>query len=111
MKKIILITALLALTGCASVYETHGADGRKAYAINCSGKARGWDKCLQAAGEKCGELGYDILDRNSEDTATITGGSNSQFGGNTNGFSGSSHSGIFGTKSNERSMLIACKRK
>ena len=97
------------LTGCASVYETHAADGRTAYALNCSGLARGWDKCLQAAGEKCGELGYDILDRNSEDSSFVSGGSHSQFGGNASGFSGSSSSGFSGSKSNERSMMIACK--
>ena len=30
------------LSGCASVKESYGPDGRKAYALNCSGLARGW---------------------------------------------------------------------
>ena len=93
MKKYALLTIIGLLPACASVYETYAPDGRKAYALNCSGLARGWDKCLQAAGEKCGEAGYDIIDRSSENSAVI--------GGSSSGFSGG--------KSNERSMLIACK--
>lgn len=95
MKTLIIAAALIAITAaCASVYETHAPDGRKAYALNCSGMARGWDKCQSSAGNICGESGYDILDRSSEDMAA--------FGGNGSGFGGG--------KSNERSMLIACKR-
>lgn len=92
MKKILVIGCLL-LAGCASVYETHTQDGRKAYALNCSGTARGWDKCYAAAGEKCGERGYNVLDKSSEDTVVAGGGT-----------------GFLATKTNERSMLIACKK-
>lgn len=90
--------ALLVVSGCATVHETYAPDGRKAYSLNCSGTARGWDKCLSAAGERCGTAGYDILDRSSEDVA---------FGGAGANASGGS---AFVTKTNERSMLIACKR-
>jgi hypothetical protein len=93
MKKSILILPIL-MFGCASVAETHAPDGRKAYTLNCSGMARGWDKCLSASGNICGDAGYDILDKSSEDAAAI--------GGNTNSFAGG--------KTNERSMLIACKK-
>lgn len=86
--------ALLGASGCATVNESFSADGKKAYSLNCSGTARGWDKCLSAAGEICGAKGYDVLDRSSEEMATI--------GGGTNGF--------FGAKTNERSMLITCKK-
>jgi hypothetical protein len=90
----LLITVLL-ISGCASVQQTYAPDGRKAYALNCSGLARGWDKCQQAAGEICGSAGYDVVDRASEDLATVSGDEFS-FGG---------------AKTQERSMLIACKRK
>ena len=94
---IVLISAICG--GCASVKESYAPDGRKAYAINCSGTARGWDKCMSAAGEKCSAAGYDILDRSSEDV------SHSAVGGNAYGFGGSA------TRTQERSMLIACKSK
>lgn len=90
------ITAFLVamlLTGCATVRESYGPDGRKAYTLNCSGTARGWDKCYSAAGEICGTHGYEVLDRNSESMAAIGGG----------------FQGAFGAKTNERTMLIACK--
>jgi uncharacterized protein YceK len=59
MKKIILALALLVTTGCATVKETYALDGRKSYTLNCSGAARGWDKCEAAAGEICQTKGYD----------------------------------------------------
>lgn len=91
------------IAGCATVKETYSEDGRKAYTLNCSGKARGWDKCYSAAGDLCKEAGYEILSRNSEDT------SSSFVSGNTSKSSGS----ISGSsmKTNERSMVIVCKSK
>ena len=91
---LILIVFGFLISGCASVKETYSQDGRKAYTLNCSGLARGWDKCYAAAGELCKTKGYDILDKTGEDLATI--------GGSTSGF--------FGAKTNERSMLVACKK-
>jgi len=91
------------LCACATVKETYSPDGRKAYTLNCSGTARGWDKCYAAAGELCKEAGYDILDRSSEDTSiAAVGGSANSYGGS---FGGSS------VKTNERAMVIACKQK
>lgn len=95
---LLLATAIM-LSACATVHESYAPDGRKAYALNCSGTARGWDKCQTAAGEICGSAGYDILDRSSEDTAVA--------GASANGNGGSA----FAAKTNERSMLIACKVK
>lgn len=97
MRKTILFVfpvAMALLSGCASVTESYAPDGRKAYALNCSGTARGWDKCLSKAGELCKTAGYDVLDRSGE---TV-----SSFGGNRSGF--------YGAQSSERSMVIACKQ-
>lgn len=97
-----LITVLiyvLLVSACATVRESYAPDGRKAYALNCSGTARGWDKCLTAAGEKCGSAGYDVLDRSSEESGVVSAVANSQ--------GAVAHA----SKSNERSMLIACKVK
>ena len=97
----LIATGLIAMlfSGCATVKQTYSSDGRKAYALNCSGTARGWDKCFSAAGELCGTSGYDVLDRNSEDTVHAGGG------GNANGVA------YGATKTNERTMLISCKTK
>ena len=96
---VLFISILSFSSGCATVSETYGPDGRKAYSLNCSGTARGWDKCFNAAGEKCGAAGYDVLDKNSEELSAISAG------GNASGW------GASGAKTNERTMLIACKEK
>jgi len=90
--------ASLVLVACATVHESYAPDGRKAYSLNCSGTARGWDKCYSAAGNICAAAGYDVLDRTSEDVSSASAG------GNSGGF------GAFAVKTNERSMLIACKK-
>lgn len=95
MRGTAIFSICILLSGCATVHETYAPDGRKAYALNCSGMARGWDKCLAAAGEKCGAAGYDMFDRNGEPMAAVGGGSNVFAGGMTA----------------ERSMMVACKVK
>ena len=100
----LLITLLASalLSSCATVRETYAPDGRKAFSLNCSGTARGWDKCFNAAGEACKGAGYDILDRIGEDAsfATLAGSAY-----NSNGsVSGSS------VKTRERSLIVACKK-
>ncbi len=100
-----LLTALFAsalVSSCATVRETYAPDGRKAYSLNCSGTARGWDKCYSAAGELCKEAGYDILDRSSEDASFASAsGTASKTKASASGSS---------VKTNERSMVIACKK-
>ncbi|MEW6099101.1 MAG: hypothetical protein AB1666_07935 [Pseudomonadota bacterium] len=98
---ILVLSVAVALGACATVRETHAPDGRKAYSLNCSGTARGWDKCYSAAGELCKSAGYDILSRSSENTsfASVGGG----FNRGTGGFGGSA------VTTQERSMVIACK--
>jgi hypothetical protein len=95
----IALACLIELAGCASVKESYGPDGRKAYALNCSGTARGWDKCFAAAGNICGAAGYDVLDKSSEamSVATASGG-NGSFGASA-------------VKTAERTMLVSCKAR
>ena len=97
MTKIVMLVVIPG--GCATVHQTYAPDGRKAYSLNCSGLARGWDKCLSSAGELCGPAGYDVLDRSSEGVAVASAG-----------FSWSDGS-AFGATTNERSMLVACKTR
>lgn len=100
----LLIAFLLAtlLGACATVKETYSSDGRKAFTLNCSGTARGWDKCYAAAGELCKESGYDILDHSSEDVSVAAAVGTANISGSTIGGSA--------VKTNERSMMVACKR-
>jgi hypothetical protein len=96
-KTAMLVAACLAAGGCATTRQSYAPDGRPAYTLNCSGLARGWDKCFSAAGNICGARGYDVLDRSDESAAMGTAAG-----------SGRSYGGSF-AKTNERSMLIACK--
>jgi hypothetical protein len=95
----IAIGGLLAIAagGCATEHESYAQDGRKAYALNCSGMARGWDKCFSAAGNICGASGYDVLDRSDESAAVESAG------GSRGSFSAAY------IQTHERSMLAACK--
>lgn len=101
MRKIILILPVLLLAGCATVHQTYAPDGHKAYALNCSGMARGWDKCQEAAGEICRSKGYNILTTSDESTSVESlAASGSRAGWSAGGLGG---------KTNERSMLVECK--
>jgi hypothetical protein len=87
----------LVIDGCATTHESYAPDGRKAYALNCSGLARGWDKCFSAAGNICGAHGYDVIDRSSESAEMgSAGGNGSSFGAHY-------------AKTAEREMVVACK--
>lgn len=94
----IFLMVVAAISGCATVHESYSSDGRKAYTLNCSGLARGWDKCLQAAGDLCKSTGYDVLDRSDENASMVSGG----FSGGSGGFSGA--------HTHERSMVVTCKK-
>lgn len=98
MKNTLLaIVGAAALSACATVHESYSQDGRKAYTLNCSGAARGWDKCFSAAGDLCKEAGFDVLDRASEGGSIAAG----SFSGNSGSFGGG--------HTQDRSMVIACK--
>lgn len=82
---------VMALAACTAVQQRYAPDEGRTYALNCSGTDRDWDMCYTAAGEACGAAGYDDLDRSSGDVVLAAGGS--------------------AVKTNERTMLIACKVK
>ena len=96
--KIMTTIAALSLTACNAVSEqTYGPDGRVAHAINCSDAyGVGMDACYVKAGEICGVRGYDVLDKDKDETATavVTGWES-----------------VFGAASAEtnRVLLISCK--
>ena len=94
---LLFLMMLVGLARCATVHQTYAPDGRKAYTLNCSGLARGWDKCFAAAGELCGTSGYDVIGRDGEPISIAGFGAN---GSGASSFAGSTF---------ERSMEVACK--
>lgn len=80
------------------MHESYAPDGQKAYTLNCSGLARGWDKCFSAAGNICKDAGYSVIDRSDEPTGVMSAAASSGGGG------------FFGAHTNERSMVVECKR-
>lgn len=88
------VVVILMPGACATVHDSYAPDGRPAYTLNCSGLARGWDKCFEAAGNLCKTAGFDVIDRSDESV----------------GVAGAGRGGLFGAKTNERSMVIACKK-
>jgi len=64
-KTITAVTVMLALAGCASVSKTYDAQGREAYALDCTGWGRSWVTCKDKAVELCGSRGHTVSDQES----------------------------------------------
>lgn len=91
--RVLALSAVVALAGCASSSKTYTADGREGYSLDCSGTARNWGMCLEKAGDICGTRGYDVLERSGDQGAMV----------------GSSQYWMYGSTTRTRNMLIACK--
>jgi hypothetical protein len=100
MRKLLVAVFIVSLTGCASVSKTYDQNGDISYGLNCSGSARGWDKCYSKAGELCGSKGYKIFTKDQEQFAYES--------SHSDGYTGNSSS--FGSVSGERSMLVTCNK-
>lgn len=83
----------LCLSACATQKSVYLPDGREGHSINCSGSALSWDLCYQKAGELCKTKGYDVVAKDGEQGAMVTG---NQYG-------------VFGGSIMDRTLLIACK--
>lgn len=57
-----LLLVLLLLPGCVSSSPVHLANGIRAYKIECGMNPRGIAACLQAAGDVCGNRGFQLYD-------------------------------------------------
>ena len=87
----LLVTACL--SGCATASKTYTSDGKEGYSITCSGSALNWGRCYEKAGELCGQKGYDVLEKTSDQGSMITA---NQFG-------------LYGGSEVSRNMIIKCK--
>jgi len=61
MNKLLAISAILALGGCATVSDTYLANGEQALSIDCSGEAGSWASCYEKAEASCAGTGYRII--------------------------------------------------
>jgi hypothetical protein len=86
------IAATALLDACTPVKKAYSQDGKNAFTVDCT--ARGWDRCYIAAGKKCKQNGYEILERSSEERASSPSGSTSVANGATE---------------TSRTMVFACK--
>ncbi len=74
-KKFIIAFSCFLLAGCAVDYagsnQIYTSEGKKGYALNCSGASRNWGLCYQKAGTICKERGYEVLEVTGE-AGTVT---------------------------------------
>lgn len=61
MNKLLALTAVLTLTGCATASSTYLANGEQGLTIDCSGEAGSWASCYEKADASCAGTGYRIV--------------------------------------------------
>lgn len=91
--KSVLVVLTIGLASCATQKSIYLPDGRKGHSINCSGSALSWELCYEKAGQICQASGYEILEKDEDEGAAISG----------------TQWGVFGGTTNTRTMIIACK--
>jgi hypothetical protein len=101
MKIIIAMIALLALPGCASTSQTYAPDGSQAYSFNCSGLARNWGMCYEAAGNACKEKGYTVVAGGTDQNTTLAANQSGNYGNEGNAVATSSHT---------RNIVVKCNK-
>lgn len=93
MKYALIMFTVFVIAGCTSARDTFAPDGRQAYELNCSGMSRDWDGCYSKAKNLCKSAGYDVLRKTGEGPVPV----------------GRGAGGLYGSQTDQRSMLIACK--
>lgn len=91
--KYLILTAAVALSGCATSKPIILPDGSQGHSLECGGTDLDWGDCYAKAGETCGVKGYEILATDSSQTPQ---GAATQYG-------------AFVSTVIKRSMLIRCK--
>lgn len=90
---IIILLFTLSLNSCATYSNTFTAEGKEGYSITCSGSALNWGMCYEKAGNLCGSKGYEVLEKNGDQGALLSG---NQYG-------------LYAGTVINRSMIIKCK--
>jgi hypothetical protein len=66
-----IIIVAFAVSACAGRMATYAPDGRRGYAVSCTGLLSSWSSCLVKAGRACGNRGYDVIKGSEEDRALL----------------------------------------
>ncbi|KAF0866164.1 hypothetical protein [Pseudomonas sp. LD120] len=61
MNKLLALSAVMTLSGCATVSDTYLANGEQGLSIDCSGEAGSWASCYEKAEASCAGTGYRIV--------------------------------------------------
>ena len=91
---ITLFVSCIVICSCAVSKPIRTPDGAEGFMINCSGAALTWGECFEKAGQVCGEVGYEIIERSGDSGGSVISGN--QFG-------------LYGGRIVTRTMLIRCK--
>ena len=69
-KSLVVIAAVLGLSGCAAVVKPMTTpDGKQGFLVSCDGSADNWSSCYEAATKAC-QGKYNVVDRNENSTPT-----------------------------------------
>jgi hypothetical protein len=66
MNKLIVVIAVLTLTGCTTNAKTHAVRGVSGIEIDCSGLGSGWERCHKRAAKECKGAGYKVVVRSDD---------------------------------------------
>jgi hypothetical protein len=56
---------------CSGQHATYAPDGRRGFAITCSGFLNTWSSCLVKAGRACGSRGYEQIQGSEDDRSML----------------------------------------
>ena len=66
-----IVALVMASASCASEHATYAPDGRRGFAITCSGFLNSWSSCLVKAGRACGSRGYEQVQGSEDDRSML----------------------------------------
>jgi hypothetical protein len=92
MRGLVVVVALLVVSGCAGTSDTQVRQGKKGLHVSCSGLTSSWSRCEKRALKACGGE-YRVLARSGQDGEDA---SEYPFGLNPAGYT-------------SRSMIVMCK--
>ena len=88
-----LMLIVIGIGGCVNSRAISTPDGKKGYAVDCSGTMFDWGHCYDEAAKVCGGKGFKIIDKSSNTGYSVYG---NQYG-------------IYGDSTISRNMIIQCK--
>lgn len=69
--RLVITAIVLTSASCAGQHATYAPDGRRGFAITCSGFLNSWSSCLVKAGRACGSRGYEQILGSEDDRSML----------------------------------------